>query len=243
MAQKRSSFPLLPIVAFVLFFTGILFFIAQNTSLSQRVEPLAEPKTLSRLIQGEDIPEPEEERYAQFHGFATTPPALASLKRVNRVLGTTSPNDKRIEVDLSKQRVYAYEGNRKVFEFLTSTGKWGATPTGTFAIWVKVRSQKMSGGSGATYYYLPNVPYVMFFGNDQVPASRGFSFHGTYWHNNFGYPMSHGCVNLRTEDAAVLFDWATPVVSDTKAWSTHATADNPGTEVVIYGETPDQAYN
>lgn len=56
-------------------------------------------------------------------------------------------------------------------------------------------------------YYLPDVPYVMYF-------YRGYGLHGTYWHNNFGVPMSHGCVNLRTEDAAWLFDWAsvgTPV--------------------------------
>ncbi len=241
MARKRSSFPILPIVAFILFFTGTLFFIAQNKSLSKLHEPLADAKTLSKLIQGEPIPTPEDEHFAQFHGFATTPPTLASLKRVNRVLGTTSPNDKRIEVDLSKQRLYAYEGNRKVFEFIVSTGKWGRTPTGTFTIWVKLKSTKMSGGSGATYYYLPNVPYVMFFSNDEVAASNGFSLHGTYWHNNFGYPMSHGCVNLRTEDAAVLFDWVTPISDGT--WSTHSSTANPGTEIVIFGETPDQVYN
>ena len=68
----------------------------------------------------------------------------------------------------------------------------------------------MSGGSGSDYYNLPNVPYVMFFANDEVAKSRGYSFHGAYWHNNFGHPMSHGCINMRTEEAKWLFLWATP---------------------------------
>ena len=74
----------------------------------------------------------------------------------------------------------------------------------------------MSGGNRAigTYYYLPGVPWVQFFGNAQIPWSRGYSFHGTYWHNNFGHPMSHGCINMKTPDAKWLYDWApmgTPV--------------------------------
>lgn len=98
----------------------------------------------------------------------------------------------------------------------------------------------MSGGSKAlrTYYYLPNVPWVMFFYNDQVAKMRGFSFHGTYWHDNFGTPMSHGCINMRSEEAKMLYDWATPVVTNEKAWSTPANPDNPGTKVIIYGEAP-----
>lgn len=138
-------------------------------------------------------------------------------KQVSQVLGEA--NGKRVEVDVSRQRVYAYEADNRVFEFVVSTGKWYPTPKGTFSIKTKVRAQKMSGGSKAnnTYYYLPNVPYVMFFGNQQIPWTRGFALHGTYWHNNFGQPMSHGCVNLKIPDAEALFRWA-PV----------------GTKVVIY---------
>jgi hypothetical protein len=95
--------------------------------------------------------------------------------------------------DLSKERI---------------TGLWGKTPKGDFTIWTKIRSTRMSGGSGADYYDLPNVPYVMFFSNDEVAASTGFSIHGTYWHNNFGHAMSHGCVNMKTTDVAKLFEWA-----------------------------------
>lgn len=153
------------------------------------------------------------------------------------VLGENNDN-KRIEVDLTNQRVYAYEGDTKVFDFLISSGKWGRTPTGTFRIWGKFRYTKMSGGSKErnTYYYLPNVPYVMFFSNDQIAASRGFSLHGTYWHENFGTPMSHGCINMKTEEAGLLYEWAAPHLGDKK--SGRASDDNPGTEVIIYGEAP-----
>lgn len=124
---------------------------------------------------------------------------------------------KRIEVNLANQHVYAFEGNSLLFDFIVSTGKWYPTPRGTFTIERKVRAQKMSGGNKAnnTYYYLPNVPWVMFYGNSQIPWYRGFSFHGTYWHNNFGQPMSHGCINMKTPEAEQLFAWApvgTPVI-------------------------------
>jgi len=103
-----------------------------------------------------------------------------------------------IDVNLSEQRVYAYEGDTVVNSFLVSTGV-AETPTvtGTYKIWIKVPIQDMSGPG----YYLPDVPYVMYFYED-------YGLHGTYWHNNFGTPMSRGCVNLTVDDAAWLFDWA-----------------------------------
>ncbi len=109
-----------------------------------------------------------------------------------------------IVVDLSDQRIYAYEDGALVRNVLVSTGL-PATPTvqGDFAIYVKLVSQTMSGPG----YYLPDVPYVMYF-------YQGYGFHGTYWHNNFGTPMSHGCVNMPTPEAEWLFNWAsvgTPV--------------------------------
>ncbi len=156
------------------------------------------------------------------------------------MLGQQNTSDKRIEVDLTNQRTYAYEGTKLVYEFTVSTGLWGWTPTGEFTIWTKVRSQLMQGGSKekGTYYYLPNVPYVMFFYNNEIEKMRGFSFHGAYWHNNFGHPMSHGCINMRNEDAKLLYEWATPVVTNPKAWSTPSTQDNQGTKVIIYGKAP-----
>ncbi len=103
-----------------------------------------------------------------------------------------------IEVNLTEQRVYAWEGDVLLNSFLVSTGTW-ATPTvtGTFKIWHKTPLQAMSGPG----YYLPNVPFVMYFFED-------YGFHGTYWHNNFGTPMSHGCVNLTIPDSEWLYNWA-----------------------------------
>ncbi len=103
-----------------------------------------------------------------------------------------------IDVDLTNQMVYAYEGDVVVNSFLVSTGTWlTPTVTGRHKIYVKVRVQDMSGPG----YHLKDVPYVMFFHGD-------YGLHGTYWHNNFGTPMSRGCVNLTIDDAAWLFSWA-----------------------------------
>lgn len=229
----------------ILAFTIVGFLLLQPklANFTHSDEPLADPISLKSLIEGRDIPIPADEPEAEFHELSAFPPALSSLMNGNpeRVLGITSA-ERRIEVDLSNQKVYAFEGLVKVYEFTVSTGKWARTPTGEFTIWSKVRSQKMSGGSRAlhTYYYLPNVPYVMFFYNDEIPKARGFSFHGTYWHDNFGTPMSHGCVNMRTSDAQLLYNWADPLVTDSKTWSTLADSSNPGTRVVIYGTTPSE---
>ena len=146
------------------------------------------------------------------------------------VLGTTTADgtEKWIEVSLSEQRVRAWEGNKVVMEFPISSGKWGPTPTGTFNIWLKTRNQSMVGGSQAlgTYYNLPNVPNNMFF-------YQGYALHGAYWHNNFGHPMSHGCVNEPLANAAEIFDWAGPVVPAGEN-SAKATPENPGTRVYIH---------
>lgn len=127
---------------------------------------------------------------------------LALDKTHPTVLGTAIPTgDKHIYVDLSTQILYAYEGTSKIFQTFVATGRWGKTPTGNFNIWTKLRSTRMSGGSGADYYNLPNVPFVMYFYGD-------FGLHGAYWHDNFGYTMSHGCVNMRQIDAETIFNWA-----------------------------------
>ncbi|HEX5807502.1 MAG TPA: L,D-transpeptidase, partial [Anaerolineales bacterium] len=103
-----------------------------------------------------------------------------------------------IDVNLSEQRIYAYEGDVMVNSFIVSTGLPDTpTVTGEFRIYVKVPVQDMSGPG----YYLSDVPWVMFFYDE-------YGFHGTYWHSNFGTPMSRGCVNLRTEEAEWLYHWA-----------------------------------
>lgn len=156
---------------------------------------------------------------------------------VKPVLGESLPSKKHIYVDLTNQRLLAYDGSTLVYTFAVSTGKWGRTPTGDFKIWVKLRSTRMSGGSKAlgTYYNLPNVPYTMFFYNDEVSKSMGYSLHGAYWHTNFGHPMSHGCVNLSPDDARTLYAWTDP---PSIGWTTYVTDTNPATPVTIYGESP-----
>ena len=213
--------------------------------LADAYEPLGDPFALQQLILGKSVSLPTEDTSpATFHQKIVLPPSIASLTTQTPVLGiTTDPTinaTKRIEVDLTHQKVYAFEGQTRVYEFIVSTGKWGRTPTGEFRIWTKVKSQTMKGGNKdlGTYYYLPNVPWVMFYYNESVAKMRGFSFHGAYWHNNFGHPMSHGCINMKINDAKVLYDWATPVVTNTKAWSTLATKENEGTKVLVYGEAP-----
>ena len=173
-----------------------------------------------------------------FLGQKVSPPSidLAAIDVKQKVLGEVSGGgEKHIYVDLAKQTLFAYEGDKLYLQALVSTGKWGKTPTGDFKIWIKLRATRMSGGSGSDYYNLPNVPYVMFFSNSVVSQAAGFSLHGTYWHNNFGHTMSHGCVNMRTIDAQKLFDWVGP---NTQGYTTYAGSDNPGTLVTIYGQAP-----
>lgn len=238
--MSKSYIP--SVIGLIALFAGAMALISVPLrQLTVSIEPLADIKSLRLLTQGKPLPIPKETTEATFHNQPVQAPSLALFRDISPILGVTTPaSNKRIEVDLTHQKVYAYEGNTRVYEFLVSTGKWGWTPTGEFTIWAKVKSQLMKGGKKelGTYYYLPNVPWVMFFANDQVPKMRGFSFHGTYWHSNFGHPMSHGCVNMKTEDAKILYDWATPVVTNEKAWSTRTTDENPGTKVIIYGETP-----
>jgi lipoprotein-anchoring transpeptidase ErfK/SrfK len=110
-----------------------------------------------------------------------------------------------IDVNLDEQTLSAYRGDSLVFSTLVSTGVEGHnTPTGEFAIQYMLEWDDMAGDD----YYLPDVPNVMYFADY-------LAIHGTYWHSNFGYPMSHGCINLSIPDSAWLYDWArigTPVV-------------------------------
>ena len=102
-----------------------------------------------------------------------------------------------IDIDISSQTLTAYDGNTPIFNTLVSTGLAFPTPVGTYHILYKLRAQRMTGPG----YDLPNVPWVMYFTN------RGHAIHGAYWHNNFGHPMSHGCINMRPSEAQWLYDF------------------------------------
>lgn len=103
-----------------------------------------------------------------------------------------------IDIDVTQQTLTAYEGQTAVRSTPVSTGlPRTPTPVGKYYIYVKLVRDDMQGPG----YYLRDVPYTMYF-------YKGYGLHGTYWHSNFGHPMSHGCVNLPTEEAKWLFDWA-----------------------------------
>jgi LysM repeat protein len=137
-------------------------------------------------------------------GSDNTPSAAPAATAAPVVPAAPSGGGKRFLVDLSDQTLYAYEGETLVRSTLISSGLWpNTTVVGTFYIYLKYGSQRMVGPG----YDLPGVPYVMYF-------YQGYALHGTYWHNNFGHPMSHGCVNMPTTEAEWAFNWApvgTPV--------------------------------
>ncbi len=141
----------------------------------------------------------------------TTPPTATPAPTVIINPGVDDPlqyvtvgeNERWIDVDLSTQTLTAYEGAVPVFQTLISSGMANhPTVTGQFHVWLRYEAQTMDGRLLGYDYYLENVPYVMYF-------YRDYALHGTYWHNNFGTPMSHGCVNLATPDAEWLFNWST----------------------------------
>lgn len=112
-------------------------------------------------------------------------------------------NERWVDVNLSTQTLRAYEGDNVVFTTLISSGTWDhPTVTGQFRIWLEFESQTMDGRLLGYDYYLENVPYVMYFYQD-------YALHGTFWHSNFGTPMSHGCVNMETGDAGWLYNFVT----------------------------------
>ena len=128
-----------------------------------------------------------------------------------------------IDVDISSQTLIAYEGDIPVFSATVSTGAPSTpTVTGRFRIFRKLLSQTMVGPD----YTQPDVPHVMYF-------YAAYSIHGTYWHSDFGRARSHGCVNLRTRDARLLFAWTDPPLPPgaTEVWDT---VGGTGTVVVIH---------
>lgn len=108
------------------------------------------------------------------------------------------PGSKRIEVNLANQTLTAWDGTRVVLHTSISSGTdYTPTVTGRYHIDRKYAVQRMIGPG----YDIPDVPWVMYFWD-------GYAFHGAYWHNSFGTPMSHGCIHLRPSEAEALYNWA-----------------------------------
>lgn len=129
------------------------------------------------------------------------------------------PHEKRVVVNIQHQSLTAYEGSEIVMHteistgipnlLPTSNGISTATPRGRFNIHLKSPVRHMGDGrltDDIEAYELPGVPWVAFF------VDTGVAFHGTYWHDNYGNEMSHGCVNMRPEEAKWLYRWLTPTI-------------------------------
>jgi len=138
----------------------------------------------------------------------------------------TAAGEKWLDVDLDQQTLVAYEGDRPVFATLVSTGKWGhLTPTGVARIASKHEAAGMTSDKAGEAYSVADVPWTMYYDGD-------YALHTSYWHDGFGSPRSHGCVNLAPRDARRLFQWSSPDVP--AGWSTvYGDADNPGTLVRV----------
>jgi hypothetical protein len=121
--------------------------------------------------------------------------------------------EKWIDINLTKQVLLAYEGTTAVFATIVSSGEAGledpetstATERGIFRIHTKHVAATMDSDVVGEEFELRDVPYVQYF-------KEGYALHGAYWHDKFGQPKSHGCVNLAPEDARRLFFWTEPQV-------------------------------
>ena len=125
------------------------------------------------------------------------------------------PDDFWTEVDLYEQTFAAYDGDRLVYATLISSGlnRW-PTREGLFQVSTRLDEFKMSGAEGRVdYYYLEDIPYIMYF--DEY---NGIALHGTYWHNRFGYKHSHGCVNMSILDAEWTYRWSSEAPNDLWVW-------------------------
>lgn len=130
-------------------------------------------------------------------------------KNLTKGSATTTKN---IHVNLTEEMLYAYDGNELFMKVPVSTGlEYTPTPPGTFTVFRKTPSRYMQGplpGVSTQVYDLPGVPWNLYFTNE------GAVIHGAYWHDHFGEPWSHGCVNLSPQNAKKLYMWAdigTPV--------------------------------
>ena len=153
--------------------------------------------------------------FAPAEHFRLIPP-----EELSPISAAVPPEKKRIEVSIADQTLKAFEFDEEIFSTRISSGIPGrnapgqlptATPTGKFNIYSKMPNKHMGSITGnpdsddGDSFSLPGVPWTCFFA-----SPGGYAFHGTYWHNNFGLQMSHGCVNMRNDDAKWLFRWTTP---------------------------------
>lgn len=132
---------------------------------------------------------------------------------------------KRVEVDLTKQRLICFEGSRPVYVTRIATGSFpGSTPIGEYTVERKQASRHMANDFDGDDFDLPGVPWVLYI------SWTGVSIHGTYWHNNYGRPQSHGCINLTPEAANWVYRWTDPFVP----LEVERMESKEGTRVIVY---------
>jgi lipoprotein-anchoring transpeptidase ErfK/SrfK len=115
--------------------------------------------------------------------------------------------DKKIVVDVAKQEMTCFEGETPIFSARTATGVgYNRTPRGEYEVLRKSHTSYMIGGVGSDHYDLPGVSFPTYF------TRTAIAVHGTYWHNDYGRPRSHGCVNVINDAAQFVFRWSAPAV-------------------------------
>jgi LysM repeat protein len=156
-----------------------------------------------RIATAAAVPAPQPTKPPAPSPDVKTPSTTVTTTSTDATVANAPATGKWIDINIKTQTISAYEGSKAVKSVLVSTGVAAhPTPVGKYKIYAKYGAVNMSGGTrGVDYYYLPNVPWTMFF-------YQGYAIHGTYWHHNFGHPMSHGCINLTTADAKWFYDWA-----------------------------------
>jgi len=155
-------------------------------------------------------------------------PAWSVRRVLPEELAPISPDvpDKRIEVNTQDQTLTCFEGDQVVLSCVVSTGRKGLiTPRGKYRVYHKHHTDFLIGGSGNDRYSLPGVPYLAYFTNS------GIAIHGTYWHNDYGRPRSHGCINVPMSIAQWIFRWTEPAVP----YEVHSLYFKPdkGTPVIV----------
>lgn len=202
--------------------------IIQNTQPVE--EPGQSPRPDAPVLKRYTLIEVEEIRSVGNQKWYRVSPNQWVMEQTAGLVYPTSPPEgvpsgaKWIEVNLREQTLAAYEGDRMVYATLISSGR-ARTPTvtGLFQIRIKARTARMDGNIFG-YYYLEDVPWTMFF-------YERYALHGVYWHDQFGFPQSRGCVNLSPIDARWLFEWAEPRGDRPFV---QATPERPGTWVWIH---------
>jgi hypothetical protein len=173
-----------------------------------------------------------DDRYGRYYFGLAEHMRIVPPEELAPISAAVPEEEKSLLVDLAAQTVIAFEGETAVMATRASTGAPGTfTPNGSFRTYYKRGARHMTSGdmAGEGEFDLPGVPWVSFI------TDSGVSFHGTYWHNDFGTPHSHGCINLPSPVAKWIYRWTTPMVP---AEARYMYMPGQGTQVQVIHSTP-----